>query len=193
VSGRVWIALAACGLAVVGAILAYGALGAAFDRWDSAVVRQVALVRTGWLTTLLVGVTTVLASRWTIGILRLGTMAALVGLRRWRHLVIFLGCIVGVELAAAQLAIIQGRPRPLGVAIIGRWDGFSFPAPPGGRAGGHAGGDGLCAAAAGPAAVTREMGGGRRPAAAGAGPDVFGGRQSERPCGGGHPGVGAVA
>jgi uncharacterized membrane protein len=87
VSGRIWIALAACGLAVVGAVLTYGALGAAFDRWDSAVVRQVASVRTGWLTTLLVGVTTVLAPRWTIGILRLGTMAALVGLRRWRHLV----------------------------------------------------------------------------------------------------------
>jgi tRNA A-37 threonylcarbamoyl transferase component Bud32/membrane-associated phospholipid phosphatase len=129
VSGRIWIALAACGLAVVGAVLTYGALGAAFDRWDSAVVRQVASVRTGWLTTLLVGATTVLASRWTIGILRLGTMAALVGLRRWRHLVIFLGCIVTVELAAAQLAIIQGRPRPFGVTIIGSWDGFSFPAP----------------------------------------------------------------
>jgi tRNA A-37 threonylcarbamoyl transferase component Bud32/membrane-associated phospholipid phosphatase len=130
VSGGVWIALAACGLAVIGGTLAYTALGVAFDRWDSAVLRQVASVRTGWITALLVGVNVALASRWMIGILRLGTMAALVGLRRWRHLVIFLGCVVAVELAAAQLGVVQGRPRPFGVTIIGSWDGFSFPAPP---------------------------------------------------------------
>ena len=129
VSGRVWIALAASLPAVVGVLLAYGALGVAFDRWDSAILRQVAVLRRGWLTTLMVGVNAVLVSRWTIGILRLGTMAALVGLRRWRHLVIFLGCVVAVGLAAFQLAIFQARVRPLGVTIIGGWDGFSFPAP----------------------------------------------------------------
>jgi hypothetical protein len=63
-------------------LLAYGALGVAFDRWDSAVLRHIAVLRSGWLTTLMVGVNLVLVSRWTIGILRLGTMAALVGLRR---------------------------------------------------------------------------------------------------------------
>ena len=130
VSGRVWIALAASLPAVVGVLLAYGALGVAFDRWDSALLRQVAVLRTGWLTTLMVAVNTVLVSRWTIGILRLGTIVALVGLRRWRHLAIFLGCVVAVALAASQLAIFQARVRPLGVTIIGGWDGFSFPAPP---------------------------------------------------------------
>jgi len=130
VSGRVWIALAASLPAVVGVLLAYGALGVAFDRWDSAVLRQIAVLRTGWLTTLMMDVNTVLVSRWTIGILRLGTIAALVGLRRWRHLVIFLGCVVAVELAAFQLAIFQARVRPIGVTIIGPWDGFSFPSLP---------------------------------------------------------------
>jgi tRNA A-37 threonylcarbamoyl transferase component Bud32/membrane-associated phospholipid phosphatase len=129
VSGRVWIALGASLPVVVGVLLAYRALGVAFDRWDSAVLHQVAVLRTGWLTTVMVGVNTVLVSRWTIGILRLATMAALVGLRRWRHLVIFLGCVVAVALAASQLAIFQARVRPLGVTIIGPWDGFSFPSP----------------------------------------------------------------
>jgi tRNA A-37 threonylcarbamoyl transferase component Bud32 len=129
VSGRVWIALAASLPAVVGVLLAYGALGVAFDRWDSAVLRQVAVLRTDWLTTLMVAVNTVLVSRWMIGILRLGTIVALVGLRRWRHLAIFLGCVVAVALSASQLAIFQARVRPLGVTIIGSWDGFSFPAP----------------------------------------------------------------
>ena len=129
VSGRVWIVLGASVPVVVGVLLAYGALGVAFDRWDSAILRQVAVLRSGWLTTLMVGVNAVLVSRWTIGILRLGTMVALVGLRRWRHLVIFLGCVVAVALAAFQLAMFQARVRPLGVTIIGGWDGFSFPAP----------------------------------------------------------------
>jgi tRNA A-37 threonylcarbamoyl transferase component Bud32/membrane-associated phospholipid phosphatase len=125
----VWIALAASLPVVVGVLLAYGALGVAFDRWDSAILRQLAVLRTGWLTTLMVAVNAVVVSRWTIGLLRLGTLAALVGVRRWRHLVIFLGCVVAVGLAAAQLAIVQARVRPLGVTIIGRWDGFSFPSP----------------------------------------------------------------
>jgi tRNA A-37 threonylcarbamoyl transferase component Bud32/membrane-associated phospholipid phosphatase len=129
VSGRVWIVLGASVPVVVGVLLAYGALGVAFDRWDSAILRQVAVLRSGWLTTLMVGVNAVLVSRWTIGILRLGTMVALIGLRRWRHLVIFLGCVVAVALAAFQLAMFQARVRPLGVTIIGGWDGFSFPAP----------------------------------------------------------------
>ena len=130
VSGRVWIALAASLVAIVGLVLASAALGDAFGRWDHAMVHRVAMVRTGWLTSVVVAVNTALVSRWTVRVLRLGTMVALVGLRRWRHLVVFLGCVVAVELAAAQLALLVARPRPVGVRIIGSWEGFSFPAPP---------------------------------------------------------------
>jgi len=130
VSGRVWIALAGFLVAIVGLVLAFATLGDAFGRWDHAMVHRVAMVRTGWLTTLLVGLNTALVSRWTVRVLRLGTMVALVGLRRWRHLMVFLGCVVAVELAAAQLALLIARPRPIGVRIIGGWEGFSFPAPP---------------------------------------------------------------
>jgi tRNA A-37 threonylcarbamoyl transferase component Bud32 len=122
--------LAASLVAIVGLVLASAALGAAFARWDHAMVHRVAMVRSGWLTTVMVAVNTALVSRWTIRILRLGTVAALVGLRRWRHLVIFLGCVVVVELAAYQLALLIARPRPVGVRIIGGWEGFSFPSPP---------------------------------------------------------------
>jgi tRNA A-37 threonylcarbamoyl transferase component Bud32 len=129
VSGRVWIVLALSLLAIVGLILAYRALGADFDRWDSAVLRGIASIRAGWLTTVMAGINTALTSRWTIRILRLGTVAALAGLRRWRHLLTFLGSVIAVELAAYQLAIFQARVRPFGVTIIGHWDGFSFPSP----------------------------------------------------------------
>jgi tRNA A-37 threonylcarbamoyl transferase component Bud32 len=130
VSGKVWIALAALLVAIVSLVLAFAALGDAFGRWDHAMVHRVAMVRAGWLTSVVVAVNTALASRWTVRVLRLGTIVALVGLRRWRHLVTFLGCVVAVELAAAQLGLLVARPRPIGVRIIGGWEGFSFPSPP---------------------------------------------------------------
>src|SRR6266487_2916127 len=130
VSGRVWVALAAVLVAVVGLVLASQALASGFDRWNAAVLRGIVSIRTGWLTTLMVGVNSVLAFRWTAGILRLGTLVALVGLRRWRHLGVFLGCVVVVELSTYQLALLVASPRPMDVKIIGSWEGFSFPSPP---------------------------------------------------------------
>ena len=96
VSGRVWIALAGFLVAIVGLVLAFATLGNALGRWDHAMVHRVAMVRSGWLTTVVVAVNTALVSRWTVRVLRLGTMVALVGLRRWRHLGVFLGCVVAV-------------------------------------------------------------------------------------------------
>src|SRR5215472_16091843 len=96
VSGRVWIVLAASLPVVVGLIFAYGALGAGFDRWDSAVLRGIASIRTGWITTLMVGINSALTSGWTIRILRLGTIVALMGVRRWRHLFTFVGSVIVV-------------------------------------------------------------------------------------------------
>jgi tRNA A-37 threonylcarbamoyl transferase component Bud32/uncharacterized membrane protein len=130
VSGRVWATMAAILVAIVGLVLASQALASGFDRWNAAVLRGVVSIRAGWLTTLMVGVNAVLASRWTVGLLRLGTLAALVGLRRWRHLGVFLGSVVVVELSASQLALLVASPRPMDVKIIGSWQGFSFPSPP---------------------------------------------------------------
>ena len=130
VSGRVWITLTASLVAIIGLVLASQALASGFDRWNAAVLRGIVSIRTGWLTTLMVGVNTVLTSPWTIRVLRLGTLVALVGLRRWRHLGVFLGCVVVVELAAYQLALLVSSPRPMDVRVIGSWEGFSFPSPP---------------------------------------------------------------
>jgi tRNA A-37 threonylcarbamoyl transferase component Bud32 len=129
-SGRVWITLAVSFIAIVVLVLASQALATGFDRWNAAVLRRVVSIRTGWLTTLMVGINTVLASRWTIRILRLATLVALVGWRRWRHLVTFLGSVVVVELAAYQLSLLIASPRPLDVKIIGSWEGFSSPSRP---------------------------------------------------------------
>src|SRR5215469_7522402 len=180
VSGRVWIALAASVLVVASVILAFGALGAGFDRLDSTMLRGVAAIRTRWLTTVMVDINTVLTSRWTIRILRLGTVAALAGLRRWRHLFTFLGSVIVVGLAAYRLAVFQGPVRPFGVTIVGSWNGFSFPHPVAALAVTLVG---MAYALLPPAAHfprdrgrPGEVGGGRRTPAGGAGPGLFGRR-----------------
>ncbi len=129
-SGRVWVSLAVTLVAIVMLVLAYPTRFRFFDRWNSAFLREVVSIRTGLLTSVMLGINATLASRWTVRILRLGTVVALMGLRRWRHLLTFIGSVIAVELAAHELSIIVGVPRPAGVKIIGSWKGFSFPSPP---------------------------------------------------------------
>jgi tRNA A-37 threonylcarbamoyl transferase component Bud32 len=129
VSGRLWIVLATSLLAIAVLAVAYESLGTDINRWDTAWLRWVAGLRTDWLTSLMRDINTTLASAWTIGILRLGTIATLIVFRRWRHLFTFLGCILALEIAAYQTSILLARERPLGVRIIGGWEG-SLPSRP---------------------------------------------------------------
>jgi tRNA A-37 threonylcarbamoyl transferase component Bud32 len=130
VSGIVWVGSAAILFTIAILVVAYATLGYSFDRWNSLFLQRLSAVRTGWLDSVMLRVDDVLSSPWTIGILRFGTMVALVGLRRWRHLVVFLASILVVESLAYELAIFVASPRPDGVRIIGSWDGPSFPSPP---------------------------------------------------------------
>jgi tRNA A-37 threonylcarbamoyl transferase component Bud32/membrane-associated phospholipid phosphatase len=100
-----------------------------FDRFDSLRLRGLARLRTDWLTDWMLFVNG-LGSRWTIRVLRWGTIAVLIGFRRWRHLFVFLGSILFVEMVSYQLSIFIGRHRPLGVQIIGDWEGFAMPSRP---------------------------------------------------------------
>ncbi|HEY3023679.1 MAG TPA: hypothetical protein VGK11_08600, partial [Actinomycetota bacterium] len=92
----------------------FQSLAGIFDRFDTKRLRWIANLRTESLTDVVVFVN-LLASRWTIRVLRWGTIAALVGFRRWRHLVVFLGSILAAEIVAYQISILLGRSRPLGI------------------------------------------------------------------------------
>ena len=67
---------------------------------------------------------------WTIRVLRWGTFAALIAFRRWRHLFVFIGAIIVLELLAYQLGLGIGRRRPLGVTILRRGRGTRTPSQP---------------------------------------------------------------
>jgi hypothetical protein len=126
-SGRVWIALAVTLTAIVIIVLLHEAFGSILDRWNSAFLRALVPLRTSRLTSLVRGVDAFFSSRVTIGVLRLAVLAVLVGYRRWRHLLVFLGSVIAVEATSYELSILIASPRPAGVAIIQEWTGFSFP------------------------------------------------------------------
>src|SRR6266536_1553508 len=65
VSGRVWSVLAVSVVVLAVLALGYQGLGGGIDRWSSALLRRVAVVRTGWLTTVMSAINTGVLSRWT--------------------------------------------------------------------------------------------------------------------------------
>ena len=90
---------------------------------------QIAELRTDWLTDVDDGIDRV-GSGWAMTSCGFGLLVALMVFRRWRHLFTFLGELVVLEVIGQILYDAFARPRPFDVTIIGRWAGFSFPAPP---------------------------------------------------------------
>jgi tRNA A-37 threonylcarbamoyl transferase component Bud32 len=131
VSGKVWVALACTLVTILVLVIISGkTVGFGFDRWNSHALQRFVTIRTGWLTPVMLRIDSMFSSRWTIGILRLATIVALVGFRRWRHLLVFIVSVVAVEAIAYELSIFFASPRPDGVLIIGSWSGPAFPSLP---------------------------------------------------------------
>jgi tRNA A-37 threonylcarbamoyl transferase component Bud32 len=129
-SGAVWVSLALLLVTIVTLVVLYPERFGSVDRWNAGVFGAVASIRTGLVTSSVVAINAVLASRWTVRVLRLGTIAALAGLRRWRHLVTFIASVIAVEWTVHKLSVLVGVPRPVGIRIIGTWRGYAFPSMP---------------------------------------------------------------
>jgi membrane-associated phospholipid phosphatase/tRNA A-37 threonylcarbamoyl transferase component Bud32 len=118
-------------VAVLGFIvlLLVTAVGDTISRQESVFLRTIAEHRTGWLNRAMLLVNG-LGSTTVTRTLRLGTIAALIGFRRWRHLVILVASILFVAWLTGKMGQYITRPRPFGVRIIGGWEGSSFPSRP---------------------------------------------------------------
>ena len=128
-TGTFWLIMVGYFVATGIGVLFFPTFARVFERWDAERLRWLAAIRTQWLTDTTLAVN-VLAASWTIRILRWGTIAALIAFRRWRHLFVFLGAIIVLELLAYQVGLGVGRPRPLGVTILDSWTGYSMPSQP---------------------------------------------------------------
>jgi membrane-associated phospholipid phosphatase len=113
----------------VGVVVALNSRGVerVAERADSGVLRAVAHLRVGWLTTVVKGVDRV-AAGWTVSGVAYLLLLALVVLRRWRHLFTFVVAVVGIKLVGQALYNGFSRPRPFDVSIVGSWRGYSMPA-----------------------------------------------------------------
>ena len=127
----VWWAAAAVVLVALAKVIfgpARRSLGVAVTVWDDAVVRWLAGLRLPGLTGLMEAIVASTGSAGMIGALRWGTLLALLVLRRFRHLVVFVGSFLAV-LLAVRLATVD-RPRPFGVDLRGSWAGWAMPSRP---------------------------------------------------------------
>jgi hypothetical protein len=127
----VWWATAAVVLVVLARITfgpARHSLGVAVTVWDDAVVRWLAGLRFPGLTGLMEAIVASTGSVGMVQALRWATVIALLGLRRFRHLIVFMGSFLAV-LLVVRLATVD-RPRPFGVELRGDWAGWAMPSRP---------------------------------------------------------------
>jgi membrane-associated phospholipid phosphatase/tRNA A-37 threonylcarbamoyl transferase component Bud32 len=128
-TGRFWIAMVAYYFVTFLGVVLFRPLAGFFEATDAAILRWFAGARVPWLTTVIqdLNLTT---SRWTLRFLRWGTILVLIGFRRWRHLFVFLGAVIALEILAFQFSEMISRPRPFDVEILAGWNGYSMPSRP---------------------------------------------------------------
>src|SRR5215207_1630048 len=107
---------------------AAGSLGVVVTVWDDAVVRWLAGLHVPGLTGLMEAIVASTGSVGTVEVLRWATVIALLALRRFRHLIVFMGSFLAV-LLVVRLATVD-RPRPFGVELRGSWGGWAMPSRP---------------------------------------------------------------
>ncbi len=128
-SGKVWLAASVGVLVWVVVATNLESARRLTEREDAALLRPIAALRTDWLTGVMSAVHRI-DSGWLVTTSAVVLILALIALRRWRHLFTFLACLVVLEFVGNLIYHGFSRPRPYDVTIIGRWAGFSMPAPP---------------------------------------------------------------
>ena len=137
ITGRLWLL---GGIAMVAVWISLFAFPETADWWtdrDTLILEQFVEIRNSTLTSTANAVA-VLGSSWFLRILRIGTVLALVFVRRFRHLFAVLLTIIVVQNTVDVVQELVGRPRPL-VPIIGDWEGPAHPSGPVARLGVTAG------------------------------------------------------
>jgi membrane-associated phospholipid phosphatase/serine/threonine-protein kinase RIO1 len=128
-TGKFWVGMVAYYVVTLTGVILFRPLAGFFEAVDAAILGWFAEIRVSWLTDVMqeLNLTT---SRWTIRLLRWGTILVLIAFRRWRHLFVYLGAVVALEIVAFQFALVIARPRPFGVDILAGWNGYSMPSRP---------------------------------------------------------------
>ena len=124
-SGKLWIAAIVALIAVMVVIFTVP-IGSSIERAEDQFLAWFSGIRTGWLTHLAKAVAGI-GAEWPNRVARWAVIVLLIVFKRWRHLFVFLGTVLFVTWLVGQLPLAGPRARPMGVEIIGHWEGFSLP------------------------------------------------------------------
>ena len=124
-----WLVLAAVGLAAAFVAAQRTPWLRVDDRAGTWVLRQLAGIRTPWLTHVANRINAA-GSGWGVTVLALSVAALTIAFRRWRHLAVFVGSLWFLAIAGRSIYYGLSRPRPYGVTIIGSWTGYASVSPP---------------------------------------------------------------
>ena len=125
-SGRGWLVTGVVAVIWVIACIHLTRVQQITDTADASVLRALAEVRTGWLTTTARAVDRV-ATGWAMFVVAMLLLLVTIAWKRWRQLFAFLVSVVAVRLIGLTLHAAYRRPRPFDVTTIGRWTGYSSP------------------------------------------------------------------
>jgi hypothetical protein len=128
-SGRFWLGMMAYASIATVLVLQIDAVLHFSDRVETWWLLRVANLRTDWLTPIMRGIKAI-GSAWGMTVLGLGLVGALMILRRWRHLLVFLASLFVMQIVGEIVYELLSRPRPYGVTIIAGWAGFALPSMP---------------------------------------------------------------
>jgi tRNA A-37 threonylcarbamoyl transferase component Bud32/membrane-associated phospholipid phosphatase len=129
VSGKLWLAAAALAVALVVLVSAWSAASTFVLLIDDRVLGWITDIRSPSLTRAMRGLGWI-AEPLVLRIAWLATLGVLLVMRRWRHLFVWLGAILAVRTMAVVASLVVKRSRPLGVEILGPWEGFAMPSQP---------------------------------------------------------------
>jgi membrane-associated phospholipid phosphatase len=123
-----WLVLAAVALTVAFVATQHTPWLRVEDRASTWLLRQLAQIRTPWLT----DVANVIKAAGTGWVTVVGASVIVLTMifRRWRHLLVFIGSVLFLDIAGTLIYNALSRPRPYGVPIITSWAGYSGASPP---------------------------------------------------------------
>ena len=124
-----WLVLAAVGLAGAFVAAQHAPSLRVEDQASTWMLRQLAGIRTPWLTDIANGIK-VAGTSWGVTVLGLSVVALTMAFRRWRHLLVFMGSLLFVAIAGTVIYNALSSPRPYGVPIITSWAGYAAGSPP---------------------------------------------------------------
>jgi hypothetical protein len=128
VTTTAWLVLAAVVLAAAFVASQHGPWLRVEDRASTWLLRQLAGMRTPWLTDLATGINA--AGTGWVPLLGASVIVLTMIFRRWRHLLVFVGSVFFLGIVGHQIYSALSRPRPYGVPIIGSWAGYAGASPP---------------------------------------------------------------